>query len=231
MTTVSATHVGFLLFPNLTQLDFTGPFEVFARLPGAQLHLAAKSLEPLRSESGLELKPTTTLADCPRLDVLCVPGGRGVNATLDDAAYIEFVRRMAAEARWITSVCSGSLLLGAAGLLRGRRAACHWTSRDMLALFGALPQPDRVVIDGNIVTGGGVTAGIDFALRLIGEIAGERAAQAIQLAIEYDPQPPFDAGSPQRADPDLVQQVLDNASASLRERRAAVEHSAKNAPK
>ncbi len=218
--TASPFRIGFLLFPRLTQLDFTGPYEILARMPGAEVHLVAKTLEPVRADKGLGLLPTTTLDACPPLDLICVPGGRGVDDVLTDQAMLEFIRRKATEAHWITSVCTGSLALAAAGLLRGRRAACHWLARDYLARLGAIPVAERIVIDGNIITGGGVTAGIDFSLAVVAEIGGRELAEAIQLEVEYDPHPPLDAGSPERAPPALVAQVK-RANAAARERRQA----------
>lgn len=220
-------HTGFLVFPELTQLDMTGPFEVLYRLPGSETHLIWKTREPIRTGGGLMLVPTTTLADCPPLDLICIPGGGGVDALLDDAEVLDFVRRHAATARFVTSVCTGSLLLGAAGLLRGRRAACHWLSRDLLAAFGAVPDAARVVVDGNVITGGGITAGIDFALRVVAEIHGRELAEQIQLAIEYDPDPPFGAGSPATAGADLVRAVTDAAADRQRRRAERVAAAAK----
>ena len=182
---------GFVLFPNLTQLDFTGPLQVLHRLPGATTHIVAKTLDPVPSDCGLSLLPTTTFDDCPPLDLLCIPGGFGVDDAIADEATVAFVRRMGARARWITSVCTGAFLLGAAGLLEGRRATTHWAYRELLPLVKAIPVEARVVRDGNVITGGGVTAGIDFALTVAAEIAGEDLAREIQLAIEYDPAPPF----------------------------------------
>jgi cyclohexyl-isocyanide hydratase len=226
----SPFRIGFLLFPGLTQLDLTGPYEVLARLPGAEVHLAWKTLEPVRSEHGLAILPTTTLADCPRLDLVCVPGGGGVNALLEDAEVLGFLRRAAGQARYVTSVCTGSLLLGAAGLLRGRRATSHWLSRDLLREFGAEPAAERVVVDGTVITGGGVTAGIDFALRVVAEIAGPQVAQAIQLGIEYDPDPPFAAGSPERAPAAVRQAVTRRAEARQRDRAERVARAARRLP-
>ena len=214
--------IGFLLFPRLTQLDLTGPFEVLARMPGAEMHLVAKTLDPVAAEHGLRLQPTTTLDTCPALDLICVPGGAGVNDVLTDAAMLGFLRRMAGPARYVTSVCTGSLALGAAGLLNGRRAACHWMSRDLLRNFGAEPVAQRVVVDGKIITGGGVTAGIDFALAVVDEICGREAASAIQLLVEYDPRPPFDGGAPERATPAVLARVRRLAEPVMREREAAV---------
>jgi cyclohexyl-isocyanide hydratase len=186
------------------------------------MHLLWKTPEPVRSDTGLTITPTTTLAACPKLDVVCVPGGPGMNDLLDDAEVLAFLRRVAAEARYVTSVCTGSLVLGAAGLLRGRRAACHWMSRDMLRQFGAEPVADRVVVDGNVITGGGVTAGIDFALRLVAEVAGRTAAEAIQLGVEYDPHPPFDAGSPDTAPSGVRDLAIRNGAGRQRERAERV---------
>lgn len=219
-------RIGLLLFPGLTQLDLTGPYEVFARMPGAQVSLLWKTLEPVRSDRGMAILPTATLETCPPLDLLCVPGGPGVNALLTDQEVLAFLRRTAVTARYVTSVCSGSLVLGAAGLLQRRRAASHWMSREMLRSFGAEPVGERSVADGKLVTGGGVTAGIDLALRVVAEIAGRDAAEAIQLSIEYDPHPPFDAGSPDRARQDLVREVIRAAAPMMRDRAEQVRRAA-----
>jgi cyclohexyl-isocyanide hydratase len=219
-------QIGLLLFPNLTQLDLTGPFEVFTRVRDADTHLVWKSLDPVRADSGLRLLPSQTLDACPTLDVVCVPGGPGVDALLSDAEILSWLAASARSARFVVAVCTGSLLLGAAGLLQGRAATCHWASRPMLTYFGATPSDERVVIDGNVVTGGGVTAGIDVALRVVAELAGERAAEAIQLGIEYDPHPPFSAGSPRTADPELVEQVRQAMHARLAAREEQVRHAA-----
>jgi cyclohexyl-isocyanide hydratase len=219
-------RIGFLLFPDVTQLDLTGPYEVFASLPKAEIHLLWKTRDPVRAGGGLQILPTTRLSDCPPLDVICVPGGMGVNALLIDREVLDFLRRVAAEARYVTSVCTGSLVLGAAGLLRGRRATSHWMSRDMLVAFGAKPVGERVVIDGNVITGGGVTAGIDFGLTLVAEIAGRETAEAIQLAIEYDPAPPFQAGSPETAAPAVVARARAAAVERQRDRAEKVHQAA-----
>jgi cyclohexyl-isocyanide hydratase len=208
-------RIGFLLFPGLTQLDLTGPYEVFARLPGAEVHLLWKNAEPVRTEHGLALIPTTILEACPELDLLCVPGGPGVNELLTDGEVLAFLKRAAGSARWVTAVCTGSLVLGAAGLLAGRRATTHWMSREFLRDFGATPVEERVVVDGNVITGGGVTAGLDFAFQVVAEVAGREVAETIQLAIEYDPQPPFDAGTPRRA----PQAIVDRAVAQAADRQ------------
>lgn len=196
---MSTFNIGFVIFPNLTQLDFTGPLQVLNRLPGAQTHIAAKSREPVPSDCGLSLVPTTTFADCPQLDLICVPGGYGVVGAATDRETVDFVRRQAAGARYVTSVCTGAFVLGAAGLLRGRRATTHWAYTDMLELVGATYQKGRIVQDGNVITAGGVTAGIDFAFQVAAEIVGVEVAKAIQLGLEYDPMPPFRSGHPDLA--------------------------------
>jgi cyclohexyl-isocyanide hydratase len=211
-------RIGLLVFPRVQQLDLTGPYEVFASLPEAEMHLPAASLAPVVSATGLVLTPTVTLAECPQLDVLCVPGGVGVNALLRDEAVLGFVRRQAAGARFVTSVCTGALVLGAAGLLRGKRATTHWAAHDLLAGFGAIPVRARVVRDGGLVTGGGVTAGIDFALTVVAELAGQAAAEAIALQLEYAPAPPFDGGSPDRASAGVLAAARAQGAASRAER-------------
>lgn len=213
-------QIGLLLFPRMTQLDLTGPFEVFAKMPGARVLLLWKTLEPVETETGLRMLPYATLRDCPQLDVLCVPGGPGVNALMQDQEVLDFLRRQAQAARYISSVCTGSLVLGAAGLLRGKRATSHWNARDLLATFDAIPTSGRVVRDGNIFTGGGVTAGIDFALTMVAELAGKDVAQGVQLQIEYAPAPPFDAGTPETAPPDVLAAVKARASGMRAEREA-----------
>lgn len=186
----------FPLFPNVTQLDFTGPVQFLSRLPGARVHVAAASLDPVPTDCGFAIMPTTRFADCPQGAILCVPGGHGVREALTDGATVPFIAAQAASARWTTSVCTGAFLLGAAGLLEGRRATCHWGYTHLLPLVGALHEDARVVEDGNVITAGGVTSGIDFALTLIAREAGEATARAIQLALEYDPAPPFPGGTP-----------------------------------
>ena len=197
---MSATiQIGMLLFPNVTQLDLTGPTQVLSRVPGARVHLAWRTTTPVMTDAGFAIVPTTAFADCPQFDVLCVPGGFGTKDLLEDEETLAFLRRQAAGARWVTSVCNGSLVLGAAGLLQGYRSACHWRWRRYLPAFGAIPVDERIVRDRNRISGGGVTAGIDFAFALAAELAGEEAAKMIQLALEYDPAPPFDCGTPERA--------------------------------
>jgi len=197
-------QIGLLVFPKVTQLDLTGPVQVFSGVPGAKLHLIWKRIEPIPSDSVLTLTPTITYADCPQLDVICVPGGLGTDEIIADDDTLDFLRRQAAGAKYITSVCTGSLVLGAAGLLRGYRAATHWTARDFLAGFGATPTKERVCVDRNRITGGGVTAGIDFALTLVSVMLDRSTAEAIQLRLEYNPAPPFNAGSPETAPPELL---------------------------
>jgi len=197
-------HIGFLLFPHVTQLDLTGPAQILGRVPGARVHLLWKTRDPVVTDVGFTINPTTTFADCPQLDVLCVPGGFGIEFLLDDEETLGFLRRQGESARYVTSVCNGALVLGAAGLLRGYRSACHWLWRDYLPRYGAIPVAERIVRDRNRMSGGGVTAGIDFGLALAAELAGEETARTLQLAFEYDPQPPFDCGSPETAGPERV---------------------------
>jgi len=223
-------RIVFVLFPGVTQLDFTGPHQVFSSLPNAEVRLASVTGEPIESQ-GIVFGGLRRLAEIQACDVICVPGGSGTtDNAIADAELLAQIRRLAAEARYVTSVCTGSLVLGAAGLLRGKRAACHWAWRDLLTLFGAIPDPGRVVSDGNIVTGGGVTAGIDFALTLVSEMVSPKTAQSIQLQLEYAPAPPFEAGDPERAPRDIrdaVDRRLDTVAAR---RRAAVEAAAARLP-
>ncbi len=192
-------NITFLLFPNLTQLDFTGPLQVLSRLPGANVALAAKHKAPVPTDTVLTLNPTHDLTDCPPTDLLCIPGGFGIDDAMRDEETIAFVKREGGRAKYITSVCTGAFILGAAGLLKGKKATTHWAYHNELKRVGAEPVKARVVRDGNLFTGGGVTAGIDFAFTLAAEVAGEDAAKAIQLGLEYDPAPPFLAGSPEKA--------------------------------
>lgn len=200
----AALHIAFLMFPDVTQLDLTGPAQILSRLNGVKIDLVAATRDPVRTDAQFALLPTATFGEVPRADILCVPGGFGTVAAMEDSSTLAWLRQVAADADWVTSVCTGSLLLAAAGLLAGYRATCHWASRDQLAWFGATPVSERVVFDRNRVTGSGVTAGIDFALALVGAIRGEASARLIQLALEYDPDPPFDSGSPTTADPDTL---------------------------
>jgi cyclohexyl-isocyanide hydratase len=202
-------NIGFVIFPDLTQLDFTGPLQVLARLPNSAVHIIAKSAAPVPSDCGLGLVPTHTFANCPPLDLICVPGGSyGVIKAIGDRETIEFVRRQADGAKYVTSVCTGAFILGVAGLLKGRRASTHWAFADLLPLVGAVHEKARVVKDGNVITAGGVTSGIDFGLSVVAELAGETAARTIQLGIEYDPAPPFDSGHPDRAPAAITSALL-----------------------
>ena len=214
-------HIGILLYPNVTQLDATGPAQVLSRVPGAKMHMIWKTLEPVPTDAGFSIVPTTTFANCPRLDVICVPGGGGQVSLMTDEETLDFLRKQAATARYVTSVCTGSLVLGAAGLLKGYRSACHWSSREYLPAFGAIPVAERVVRDRNRISGGGVTAGIDFGLTMAAELAGEEVAKSIQLALEYDPQPPFDSGSPEKAGPERVKRLKERIQAMLQKRATA----------
>jgi cyclohexyl-isocyanide hydratase len=216
-------NVGLLLFPEMTQLDMTGPYEVFVSLPRTTVHLIWKTLDPVTTGGGLRMLPTTTLAACPKLDVICVPGGPGQVALMQDAEVLGFLRKQAETSRYVTSVCTGSLVLGAAGLLRGYRATCHWLSLDQLTLLGATPVAERIVMDGNRITGGGVTSGIDFALFVAAQLFDENIAKEIQLRIEYDPAPPFNSGSPRTADPALVAALSEKLKDRQATRRAVTE--------
>lgn len=197
-------QIAFLPFPGMTQLDMTGPAQFLSRLPGASVHYLSGDLNPVPTDAGFAIVPTATYAQVPAPDIICVPGGIGVASVMNDDAAMAWLRQAGSTATWVTSVCTGALILGAAGLLEGYKATTHWAWHHHLALFGAEPVHARTVVDRNRVTGGGVTAGIDFALVLIAAVAGESVARAIQLGFEYDPAPPFDAGSPQKAGPELV---------------------------
>jgi cyclohexyl-isocyanide hydratase len=212
-----------LLYPGLTQLDLTGPFEVLHRVPEARVHLLWKTLEPVTADSGIALVPTTTLADCPPLDVVFVPGGRGQTVLMRDPDVLAFLRRQGEQAKYVTAVCTGSLLLGAAGLLQGYEAATHWAFMDLLPGLGARPVNRRVVVDRNRITGGGVTAGIDFGLTLAARLSNETVAKSIQLGLEYNPAPPFQCGHPDVAEPEIVAAVRARFDAIYRERAAQVD--------
>lgn len=210
---------GLLCFPDVQQLDLTAPYEVFVSAPDSVVHLVWKNTAPLRSATGLWLTPDTSFTDAPDFDVLCIPGGKGVNALLQDEETLAFIRAKAAKARYVTSVCTGSLVLGQAGLLNGKRATSHWNAVDLLDRVGAIPVKERVVRDGNVITAGGITSGIDFGLSVVAELLGEEEAQAIQLGLEYAPHPPFNAGLPETA----PAPVLARAKARLAASRAARE--------
>lgn len=214
--------IGFLLFPDLTQLDMTGPFEALARIPGVRAHVVARTLDPVKSDTGLSLLPTVTFVECPHLDVIVVPGGPGVNDLMLDEEAMSFLRGQGAQARYVASVCSGALALGAAGLLRGYRATTHWGSMGLLEAFGATPVDTRVCVDRNRITGGGVTAGIDFGLYLAGMLENEETAQRIQLYLEYAPQPPFSSGTPEAAPAGVVEAYRKLAAPMMARRSVAV---------
>ncbi|MDP8953032.1 MAG: DJ-1/PfpI family protein [Actinomycetota bacterium] len=222
-TRSSPLSIGMVLFAQLTQLDLAGPYEVFSRMPNTRVHLIAASPEPVRSEHGLSIAPTTGFDSAPPLDILFVPGGPGQQQVMEDARFVGFLRERGDEARYVTSVCTGSLLLGAAGLLRGYRATTHWMFLELLRPLGAEPVGERVVVDRNRITGGGITAGIDFGLVIAAELVGEETAKKIQLSIEYDPAPPFKGGSPESADDALVRCVSEQGRRLFESRRRQVE--------
>jgi cyclohexyl-isocyanide hydratase len=219
MTDTPTTHIVFLLFPGITQLDFTAPAQALSRMPGTTLLGAAANRDPILTDSGFAIVPTHDFASAPQADILCIPGGHGVADALGDAATIDFIARQAAGAQWVTSVCTGAFLLGRAGLLAGKHATTHWAYTHLLPLVGAEHAKARIVEDGNVVTSGGVTSGLDFALTLIARLRGDAMAQAIQLAIEYDPAPPFTGGHPDRAPKaitaGLKEHVYDAAAARM----------------
>ncbi len=218
--------VGMLLFPGMTQLDLSGPYEVFCRMPDTTVSLLSVTTAPVRTEWGLTITPDRALAETEAQDVLCVPGGWGVNEQLDNEELLAFLRAHEGRARYLTAVCSGSLILGAAGLLKGYRATTHWMSHHMLHLLGAEPVEQRVVVDRDRITGGGVTAGIDFGLVVAAELFGPTVAQEIQLAIEYAPAPPYDSGLPGTASPAVRDAVLRRSQGTLEARELAVRRAA-----
>lgn len=220
---MSGPVIGFVLFDQVTQLDLTGPLQILSRTPGATVVIAAKTLDPVATDAVVRLSATHAFDTCPQLDLICVPGGPGVLPALEDAATLGFIARQAAGARYVTSVCTGALLLGAAGLLKGKLATTHWAYRDLLPAFGAVPAPGRVVRDGDTFTGGGVTAGMDFGLTVLAELAGEDVARQIQLAVEYDPAPPFASGSPGTASPETRAAVEPLYAARVAAYRAVVD--------
>ena len=219
---MNALDIAFVLFPNVTQLDLTGPVQVLSRLGNTSVHLVARSTDPVMTDAGFSINPTCTFSDCPKPHIVCVPGGAGADDAMLDKELIAWLREVSVEADWITSVCTGSLVLGAAGLLKGKKATSHWLSRPMLAEFGAIPVAERVVVDGRFVSGGGVTAGIDFAFSLMAMIRGEEHAKLVQLSLEYDPQPPFHSGSPDKAEEATVERVRELILSSQSQRQAKV---------
>lgn len=217
-------RIVFILYPRLTQLDFTGPYEVLARMPNADVIIASKDGGELKTEMGLTFANLHALADVARADMIMIPGGPGQTEAMQDQAFMAEVRRLGESAEYVTSVCTGSLILAAAGLLNGKRAGSHWAYRELLAMFGAIPDDARVVRDGNAITGGGVTAGIDIALTIVADLAGEKVAKMIQLAIEYAPAPPFNCGRPETADAETIAAVQQLFSSFAAQRREAIEH-------
>jgi cyclohexyl-isocyanide hydratase len=219
-------HCNIVTVPDMVQLDITGPFEVLARTPGWTVDLVAATMEPVRTDRGLRLVPNVTRETSKKSDIIAIPGGTGVDTAMLDPEWLAYVRREAADARYIFGICTGSLLLGAAGLLRGRRSGGHWQARDLLAQFGATVSNDRMTRDGNLYTSGGVTSGIDMALRVVGDIAGEETARKIQLAMEYDPAPPFAGGTPYTSPPEIVAAVLADSTARRAKREQQVAQAA-----
>src|ERR1017187_10667300 len=213
------THIGMLLFPRLTQLDLTGPYEVFARMPDTRVHLVSHSLDLVVSDYGLAIAPNTTFDACPPLDVLFVPGGAGISGAIESRPTLDFLQQRAPAAKYVTSVCTGALVLGAAGLLAGYRATTHWMSLDLLPIVGAIPVSERIVIDRNRITGAGVTAGIDFGLVVAAQLFGADVARAIQLMMEYDPAPLVDAGSPRTDGKSVVSRITERCQKLQDERR------------
>ena len=202
-------HIGFLVYPGVIQLDVMGAYQVLAFPPNTQVHLLWKTLSPIVSNEGLTLLPTLTFAECPQLDVICVPGGgMGQIDVMKDIQILNFLKAQSQASQYLTSVCTGSLILAAAGLLAGYQATCHWAFREQLAMFGVEVVNERVVIDGNRITGAGVTSGIDLGLTLVGLLCGEDVAKMTQLMMEYDPQPPFDAGTPGSAGTEIVRSLM-----------------------
>jgi cyclohexyl-isocyanide hydratase len=219
-------QVNIVLVPRMVQLDVTGPFEVLARVPGWSVSLVAATLDPVRTDRGLRIVPDVTRENAAAADLLVIPGGTGVDAAMLDPAWIAFVQRQAESADHVFGICTGSLLLAAAGLLEGRRAGGHWQARDLLTRFGVTPSDERVTVDGKYYTSGGVTSGIDVALRVVADLEGEAVARKIQLAIEYDPYPPFPGGTPVTSPPEIVQAVLADSRARRAEREGMVAQAA-----
>lgn len=200
-------NIGFVIYPNVTALDFTGPAQVFSQLAHCDIHFISKNNDTVQTDAGFSLNPTTSIQDCPQMDLLCIPGGLGQKVVAEDPLFMSFIQHQAKGAKYLTSVCSGSLILAKAGLLKGVKATSHWAALGLLTQFGAIAVDQRVVIDGNRITGGGVTAGIDFGLTVVAKLFGENVAKSIQLGLEYDPAPPFDCGSPNKAPKELTQKI------------------------
>lgn len=222
MPQLSPISVAFLVFPNVTQLDLTGPAQVLSRLGNTTLNLVWKDKEPVPTDAGFPLLPTATFDEIDQIDILCVPGGLGTMEIMQDQTVLAWLKKVAATANWVTSVCTGSLVLGAAGLLKGYKSGCHWASIDQLKFFDAIPVRERIVEDRNRFSGGGVTSGIDFALALAAKIRGEDFAKFIQLSIEYDPNPPFDAGAPDKVPPHILERYYKMIEDAVPDREAKV---------
>lgn len=215
--------IGMLLFDNFTQLDLTSPYEVFGRLPNTRVLLVSENVEAIKCDLGMKILSDTTFDNCPPLDIIFVPGGPGVSGAMENDKLISFLKKQALTAQYITSVCTGALVLAAAGLLKGYRATTHWLSLDLLPLFdGVSVDNQRVVVDRNRITGGGVTAGIDFGLTLVATVFSEKLAKEIQLMMEYNPQPPFNCGSPNTAEVDMVSQVTNDRLGIQTQRRELI---------
>jgi len=229
MTNQPKYNIGLVIYPGMTHLDITGPHQVFSFVREARVHMLWKNLEPVTSAEGLTILPTTTFNECPQLDVICVPGGgMGTLETMSDSEMLEFLKQQSKTAKYITSVCTGSLILAAAGLLKGYRAGCHWMFREYLAMLDVEVGTERVVIDRNRITGGGVTAGIDFGLVVVSQLCDEETAKRIQLMLEYNPAPPFDVGSPEKAEKVLVEQMKQSAKPLLEAALAQTKATAAN---
>lgn len=219
-------HCNIVTVPDMVQLDITGPFEVLARTPGWTVDLVAATMDPVRTDRGLRLLPNVTREMAKASDIIVIPGGTGIDTAMLDPEWVAYVKREAAQAKYIFGVCTGSLLLGAAGVLKGRHSGGHWQARDLLSQFGAIVSNDRMTRDGNIYTSGGVTSGIDMALRVVGDLEGEAVARKIQLAMEYDPEPPFKGGNPYTSPPEIVQAVLADSTKRRAKREQQVAEAA-----
>ena len=219
-------QVNIILVTDMVQLDIAGPFEILARVPGWQVDLVAATREPVRTDRGLTILPTHTRAGAPPSDLLVVPGGTGVDRAMLDPDWLDYVRRETGRASYVFGVCTGSLLLAAAGVLEGRRAGAHWQARDLLSRFGVTPSDERMTVDGKFYTSGGVTSGIDMALKVVADVAGEDVARRIQLAVEYDPAPPFPGGTPFTSPPDIVAAVIESGKKRRTDREAMVARAA-----
>ena len=207
---------GFFIFDQMQLLDFAAPYDAFSSTPEIEVSLIGETLKPITTTSGLSFQPDHDISTILPLDVLCIPGGNGVNRFLNNEPVLDFIRKEANEVRFLTSICTGSLILGATGLLKGRKATTHWSAMEFLPLFGAIPVEERVVVDGHIITAGGITAGMDFGLVIIAKLLGEDTAKKTQLLMQYDPEPPFDCGTPEKAPKALVEQLQQENSTDER---------------